>query len=255
MSCQAITEYASIIEQVIEVEYKEILPLLNSSEKQKIIDIERIFSRKETPLNTLGLGRWVTFMQESGMLELLSKYIGINKEAFNFIKLRSVIEIRNKCAHEDYQASQEEFQIVHDCVVEMLKNLHLLEHEPTMLSQEEVLLERKEISSWTEQIRLNLSSDPLFEFSASDLEMWGYEFYGKWEFVGAISDSKHVIYILLYQRELDCLDTIYDDILEKVSEKIKEKICKILPSLEQVSLIVEIADGFSWGEWEFEFIL
>lgn len=255
MFSQAIKDCSTIIEQVLEKFYKEIWAYLNSDEKQKIINIERKFSKKKTPLDTLGLGRWINFYEESNMPKLIFKHRGINASTFDFKTLAKVNEIRNRCTHENYPASQEEFKEIYDYTIQLLKATGLIKKEPVGIRH--VPKERAQSKSQVlaDQIRLLLASDPSFELEEEFEVDFGLfsPVLGKWEFVGAASSENLVRVLLLQDVDSSYHHDAEDMVYERVLELVKERIRKKLPQSRGIKIEVSITDNISdWGYYSAE---
>jgi len=256
MNSQAIKDCSAIIEQVLEKFYKDIWAYLNSDEKQKLLNIERKFSRRKTPVDTLGLGGWIRFYKESELPQLLFKYLRVNTSVFDFKKLEKINEIRNKCTHENYYASSEEFRETYNYTVRLLKMTGLIEEEPVGIRRvpEEKAVPKEKV--WGDKIRLLLASEPSFELEEVFETDFGkfYDVYGKWEFVGVVSNENLVRILLLEDTSSSSYhEDIIEYVYERVAKLVKERINKNLPELRGIKIEVSITDSIDdWGEYSVE---
>lgn len=247
MTSQAVKECSAIVEQVLETFYKEIWFHLNSDEKQELLNNERKFSRRKTPVATLGLGRWINFYEESKLPQLLSRHRGVNSDAFDFERLTAINEIRNKCTHDNYVASQGELEETYDYTIQLLKMTSLIRREPVEIRHTAEEKPRSESAVWTDKIRLLLASAPLFEFQEVFEKDYGkfYDIYGKYEFVGAFC-KENIVYILLVESsDSGYHEDVMEDVHEKVAELVKERLSKNMPELHDIKIVVSITDDIS----------
>lgn len=255
MNSQATKECSTIIEQVLEKFYKDIWAYLNADEKEKLVNIERKFSRRKTPVDILGLGRWIKFYEESKLPELLLKYQGINTSAFDFRRLRKINEVRNKCTHETYDASQAEFKETYNYTIEFLKKTGLIQKEPVGIRRVPKEKAAPKFQVWGDEIRLLLASDPSFELEEVFEIDWGkfYDVFGKWEFVGAVSGEKLVRILLLEDTSSSYHEDVIDNVYETIAKLVKERINKNLPQLRGIKIEVSITDRIgAWGDYSVE---
>ena len=255
MNSQAIKECSTIIEQVLEKFYKDIWTYLNADEKQELVNVERKFSRRKTPVDILGLGRWINFYEESKLPKLLLKYQRINTSAFDFKRLKRINEIRNKCTHENYDASQVEFEEIYNCTIKFLKKTGLIQKEPIGIRRVPKEKAAPKFQVLGDKIRLLLASDPSFELEEVFEIDWGkfYDVLGKWEFVGAVSGENLVHILLLEDTSSSYHEDVIDYVYEKVAKLVKERINKNLPQLRGVKIEVSITDRIGdWGHYSVE---
>lgn len=251
MNSQAVKECGTIIEQALEKFYKDIWAYMNADEKQSILDVERKYSRKVNPVETFGLGNWTKFYSESGLPVLLSKHLEIVGSAFDTKEIAKINTVRNKCTHEDYQATLEEAKSAYDCTLNLLMATKLIKSEPVGIRSPQPF-ERWKIPDqkvWGDKIRLLLANEPSFEIDEPWEEEMGKSYYvqGKWDFAG-VTVEDGIIRILLVE---DTPSTIHEDIIDEVVQKVvsmvRERIGKCFPDFAGFG--VEVAIGYSLKDW------
>jgi hypothetical protein len=252
-----VKECSAIIEQVLEKFYENIWAYANSDEKQNIIAIEQKYSRKTSPVRTLGLGKWINFYKESHMVNLVSKYLEIDNSAFDFNNLIKINDIRNKCTHEDYAASAEEATMTYESTIELLIKTRLITKEPSGISpiQETEKKEPSIYRIWGDKIRLFLASNPIFEIEEAFETDFGkfYQVFGRWEFVGVVIAEDRIHILLLEDPISSYHEDVIDDIYEKVAMIIKDRIRKNFPDLSGLKVEINVALNMSdWGEYSAE---
>lgn len=251
MNSQAVKECGTIIEQVLEKFYKDIWGHLNADEKQGILDVERKYSRKVNPVETLGLGNWIKFYSESGLPALLSKHLEIVGSAFDTTEIAKINTIRNKCTHEDYQATLEEAKSTYDHTLNLLMGTKLVKSEPVGIRAPQPF-EGWKISDqkvWGDKIRLLLANEPSFEIDEPWEEDMGKSYYvqGKWDFVGVTVEDDIIRILLLEDKSSTIHEDIMDEVVQKVASMVRERIGKCFPDFAGFG--VEVAIGYSLKDW------
>jgi hypothetical protein len=256
MNSQVVKDCSTIVEQALEKFYKDIWPYLNADKKQNLVNIERKYSRKQSPINTLGLGRWIKFYQEGKLVELISKNLAIDISTFDFGDLDRMNELRNKCTHEGYIPSQKESSKVYKSTVEFLLKTRLIQEEPTGIRSALVKEKaRPESQVLGDKIRLALANDPEFKIEEPFEEDMGKSYYveGKWEFVGVATKNDQIRVLLLESPDSAYHEDVDEEVHEKVADLVKKRIRVSLPELKGTRILLTIAiDEFSWGDLDLD---
>ena len=253
MNRQVIMDCVSIIEEAVKKLYEEVLPQLNVGEKQEVVDLERKFSEKESPLRSkVGLGRWIRFYNESKLQNYLLKYQIIN-DAIDLAGFEQIKETRNKCEHNGYTPSTDEMEKTYRFTIDLLMKWNFIKEEPKSFVRTEGSEEprRSEAQIVTDKIRLSLATDPFFRIN----EHYIYDDYGKsydidatYEFVGAYCEKDMIQVVLLEAQGAlyheDVMDFVYTQISDSVEERTREKI----PDLRGVKLRVILVDRIEFTE-------
>ena len=245
LTSQAIKEYSGIIEQALEKFYCDIWAHLDCDEKQRLLSVERSFSKKRTPVETLGLGKWIEFFKEAEMPSLLHRYLGIDPPLFNYETLELIKEIRNKCTHEEYRASEKEVETVRRFAVKLLVESKLIRREPVEIRPvSEEAEARSEVAILADRIRLLLAGNLCFEFQDHIEKEWGqfYDVLARWEFIGVFC-LRGEIHIMVNEIESDYHNNVAEDVYNGLARLIESKIHVNMPEIKNIRIQIDIALG------------
>jgi len=251
LTSQAVKEYSGIIEQALEKFYCDIWAHLNSDEKQRLVSIERSFSKKRTPIETLGLGKWIEFFKEAEMPSLLYRYLDIDPSVLDYGILELIKEARNKCTHEEYRASQEEVDTVRRFAVKLLVESNLIKAEPVEIRPvSEEAEARSEVAILADRIRLLLAGNPCFRFQDHIEKDMGqfYDVLARWEFVGVFC-LQGEIHIMVNEVESSYHDDVAEDVYNELGGLIESTIKINLLEIKNIRIQIDIAlREANWGE-------
>jgi len=129
MFSQAVEEYGKVVEWLFKKLYREYLPQLSYSEKQKVIDFEKHLQKS---VDKFTIGEWTGLFRESHLFNIIEND---KREERGFVfftqdVITAVNELRNRCTHpsEDSRGYEEKHvaSFVESAVVGMLKELGMM---------------------------------------------------------------------------------------------------------------------------------
>ncbi|MFP3951648.1 MAG: hypothetical protein ACLFVP_05890 [Candidatus Bathyarchaeia archaeon] len=250
---QAIINMGIIIEDILENLYRTIIPELSGKEKEKIAKYE---PSSNSPLKGHTLGRWIKYFINASLPGYLKKYNVIEDTFFDKTFFDKLIEIRNKCTHDKYKATKEDYSEIFEGFSRFLTNSSYIDEIPKHFDSKTKDINEPDITTiYADKIRLFLSKNPTIDFiELLETYDWTYDIQCNLYFFGAYPDENK-IYVCYYWEDLWAPENYLEEAFELMAEKISEQIKTELTDVKDILLIINFFDNFPYGNFSSEIVL
>jgi hypothetical protein len=235
---EAIQEYGTILEKLLEDLYKECWIQLQLGDKRRILEVEAQIGRGR-PTSRFTLGEWISLFDRANLFSLIENQKKIVFKHFRPESLNKVNNLRNKCVHEGYQPTLEEAQSLTDLVLSMLKETKSIELKlPTTLG---------ELESFIKGLHLAIARDR--KIICDEVFYEQYIVYAEVELIGAYI-AKGKISVVARIAEAIIPDEVIEETFEEIYSRIERWVKDSIPEIDEKDLKILLFDESGWQEVE-----
>jgi uncharacterized protein Yka (UPF0111/DUF47 family) len=238
---EAIQEYGTILEKLLEDLYKECWIQLPPESKRQILEVEEQIGRGK-PTNRFTLGEWILLFNRANLFGLIEKQKKIVFKHFQPESLNKVNNLRNKCVHEGYQPTLEETKSLTDLVLSILKETKSIELDSSAID------ESIKKMLFIKRLHLAIARDPKIIYDKIFYEQ--YIVYAEVELIGAYIATEGKITVVARIVDSTIPDIVIGETYEGIYGQIERWVKDSIPEIDEKDLDILLFDESYWKEVE-----